>query len=108
MTKAQFYGRNDMKMMKKGLLLGVTAVTFFLPWQIEGAEITQNSVLDGVAVYVIAEQNSVKAGDVLLSVESLVGDMPAARADSDGVVKKVFVKKGMKVKAGDPVAVVEV
>lgn len=97
-----------MKMMKKGLLLGATAVTFFLPWQIEGAEITQNSVLDGVAVYVIAEQNSVKAGDVLLSVESLVGDMPAARADSDGVVKKVFVKKGMKVKAGDPVAVVEV
>lgn len=77
-----------MKMMKKGLLLGVTAVTFFLPWQIEGAEITQNSVLDGVAVYVIAEQNSVKAGDVLLSVESLVGDMPAARADSDGVVKR--------------------
>lgn len=97
-----------MKFMKRSLMLGAAAAAFFSPIQIEGAEITQKSVLDGVAAYVIEEQKPVKAGAVLLSVESLVGEIPAARADADGIVKKVLVKKGMKVRAGDPVAVVEI
>lgn len=96
-----------MKIMKRIVLLGAVAAGFLMTNPVMGAEVTQNSVLDGMVVYIMEEQKPVKAGQVIVSVDSLVGEMPAARADSDGTIKKILVQKGMKVKAGDPVAVIE-
>lgn len=48
-----------------------------------------------------------EGGEVLATVDSLVGPVPAARADSDGVVMKVLVVKGQKITKQDAVAVIE-
>ncbi|WP_292302240.1 biotin/lipoyl-containing protein, partial [Megasphaera sp.] len=50
---------------------------------------------------------AVKEGDVLLTVNSLAGPMPAARSDKDGVVKTVLVQPGSQVQQGAVVVVVE-
>ena len=55
----------------------------------------------------MAVNTPVKEGEVLATVDSLVGPVPAARADSDGVVTKVLVVKGLKITKQDAVAVIE-
>ena len=50
---------------------------------------------------------TVKEGDVLLTVNSLAGPMPAARSDKEGVVKTVLVQPGSQVQQGVVVVVVE-
>ena len=49
----------------------------------------------------------VKEGQVLATVDSLVGPVPAVRADTDGVVTKVLVVKGQQINKQDAVAVIE-
>lgn len=73
----------------------------------EAAEVSQTAVLSGTVTSVVAENTPVKEGEVLATVDSLVGPVPAARADSDGVVTKVLVVKGQKITKQDVVAVIE-
>ena len=73
----------------------------------KAADVSQEAVLSGKVIYVIAPMTPVKEGDVLVSVDSLVGAVPAARADADGVVKEVLVKVGDHIDKKESVAVVE-
>ena len=50
---------------------------------------------------------AVKEGDVLVTVTSLAGAVPASRAAADGVVKEVKVVKGQSLNKQDVVAVIE-
>ena len=69
--------------------------------------IQQKSVLEGPVISVVPAGTKVREGDVLVTVDSLAGPVPAARAEADGVVKEVLVEKGQKLNKQEPVAVVE-
>ncbi|WP_297020230.1 hypothetical protein [uncultured Dialister sp.] len=90
---------------KAGLAAAVLAAAAVMP--AEAAEVSQTAVLSGTVTSVVAENTPVKEGEVLATVDSLVGPVPAARADSDGVVTKVLVVKGQKITKQDVVAVIE-
>lgn len=66
-------------------------------WSVRAADVEQKSVLAGKVVSVTAPGTPVKEGDVLVTVETLAGAVPAVKATADGVVKDV------KVQAGDTV-----
>lgn len=70
------------------------------------ANVNQESVLTGKVVSTIAVGSVVKQGDVLVSIQSLTGPMPAARATVDGVVSSVAVHEGDQIKQAQVVAVV--
>ena len=91
--------------MKIGLVLAalVTAGVY----SASAADVSQQAVLNGTVVSVIEAGTPVKEGDVLVSVDSLVGGVPAARADRDGVVKEVRVQKGQTIAKQDVVVVLE-
>ena len=104
----EFYntGRYIMRnAMKIGLVLAalVTAGVY----SVSAEDVSQQAVLNGTVVSVIEAGTPVKEGDVLVSVDSLVGGVPAARADRDGVVKEVRVQKGQTIAKQDVVAVLE-
>ena len=61
----------------------------------------------GTVVSVDAPGTAVKEGDVLVTVTSLAGAVPASRAAADGVVKEVKVVKGQSLNKQDVVAVIE-
>lgn len=90
---------------KAGLAVAVLAAAAVMP--AEAAEVSQTAVLSGTVTSVVAENTPVKEGEVLATVDSLVGPVPAARADSDGVVTKVLVVKGQKITKQDVVVVIE-
>ena len=73
----------------------------------EAAEVSQSAVLSGTVTSVVDVNTPVKEGQVLATVDSLVGLVPAARADADGVVTKVLVVKGQQITKQDTVAVIE-
>ena len=83
-----------------GAVIGITSPAY-------AAEISQNSVLSGKVTSVIDVNTPVKEGQVLATVDSLAGAMPAARASADGVVIKVLVTKGQNITKQDVVAVIE-
>ena len=60
-----------------------------------------------MAVSVVEPGTAVKEGDVLVTVTSLAGAVPASRAAADGVVKEVKVVKGQSLNKQDVVAVIE-
>ncbi len=68
--------------------------------------IEHKSILSGTVVSVVAPGTEVHEGDVLVMVTSLAGPVPAARAESDGVVKEVLVTKGQNLAKQDVVAVI--
>ncbi|WP_295789182.1 biotin-requiring enzyme [uncultured Veillonella sp.] len=70
------------------------------------AAVNQESVLTGKVVSTVAVGSAVKQGDVLVSIQSLTGPMPAARATVDGVVSSVSVHEGDQIKQAQVVAVV--
>lgn len=109
MTSTQFLVREviHMKMMNKGILIATLIGALILGVKSYAADANQKSVLDGVVTSVVAENTAVKEGDVLVTVDSIVGAVPAVRADTDGVVRKVLVAKGQKIKAQDIVIVIE-
>ena len=80
---------------KAGLAAAALAAAVAMP--AEAAEVSQSAVLSGTVTSVVAVNTPVKEGEVLATVDSLVGPVPAARADSDGVVMKVLVVKGQKI-----------
>ncbi|WP_297028517.1 hypothetical protein [uncultured Dialister sp.] len=94
-----------METWKKAGLAAAAALMIGVP--AEAAEIAQNAVLSGTVTSVVDVNTSVKEGQVLATVDSLVGPVPAARADADGVVKKVLVVKGQQIEKQDAVAVIE-
>lgn len=70
------------------------------------ASVNQESVLTGKVVSTVGVGTVVKQGDVLVSIQSLTGPMPAARATVDGVVSSVAVHEGDQIKQAQVVAVV--
>lgn len=91
--------------MKIGLALAALAAAGV--YSVSAEDVSQQAVLNGTVVSVIEVGTPVKEGDVLVSVDSLVGGVPAARADRDGVVKEVRVQKGQTIAKQDVVAVLE-
>lgn len=91
--------------MKLGLALA--ALVAVGVYSVSAADVSQQAVLNGTVVSVIEAGTPVKEGDVLVSVDSLVGGVPAARADRDGVVKEVRVQKGQTIAKQDVVVVLE-
>ena len=91
--------------MKIGLVLA--ALVAAGAYSVSAEDVSQQAVLNGTVVSVIEAGTPVKEGDVLVSVDSLVGGVPAARADRDGVVKEVRVQKGQTIAKQDVVAVLE-
>lgn len=69
--------------------------------------VEEKAVMSGQIVFVVEPGTAVKEGDVLVTVTSLAGTVPASRAASDGVVKEVKVVKGQNLNKQDVVAVVE-
>lgn len=94
-----------MKTWKKAGLAAAAALMMAVP--AEAAEVSQSAVLSGTVTSVVDVNTPVKEGQVLATVDSLVGPVPAARADADGVVTKVLVVKGQQITKQDTVAVIE-
>ena len=91
--------------MKKFRRLAVLAgLAGLMAMPAAAADVSYTTVLSGSVAPVGA---AVKEGDVLLTVNSLAGPMPAARSDKDGVVKTVLVQPGSQVQQGAVVVVVE-
>ena len=83
--------------MKKFRRLAVLAgLAGLMAMPAAAADVSYTTVLSGSVVSVAPVGAAVKEGDVLLTVNSLAGPMPAARSDKDGVVKTVLVHKCSK------------
>ncbi len=94
--------------MKKLYRLAVLAgLAGMLSMPAAAADVSYITVLSGSVVSVAPVGAAVKEGDVLLTVNSLAGPMPAARSDKDDVVKSVLVQPGSQVQQGAVVVVVE-
>ena len=63
---------------KAGLAAAALAAAVAMP--AEAAEVSQSAVLSGTVTSVVAVNTPVKEGEVLATVDSLVGPVPAARA----------------------------
>ena len=94
-----------MKNWQKAGLAAAAALLMAMP--AEAAEVSQNAVLSAKVTSVVEVNTPVKEGQVLATVDSLVGPVPAVRADTDGVVTKVLVVKGQQINKQDAVAVIE-
>ena len=68
--------------------------------------VEEKAIMAGT-VSVVEPGTAVKEGDVLVTVTSLAGAVPASRAAADGVVKEVKVVKGQSLNKQDVVAVIE-
>lgn len=86
--------------------VGVSLATGFV-FTASAANVNQESVLTGQVVSVVPVGTVVKEGDVLVTVQSLTGPMPAARSTVNGVVTSVTVKNGDQVNRAQVVAVVD-
>jgi biotin carboxyl carrier protein len=67
----------------------------------------QTSSLSGQVTSTISVGASVSEGTVLVTVKSLAGNAPAARANCGGKVVSVKVKPGSQISAGQVVAEIE-
>lgn len=94
-----------MKKFRKLAVLAGLAGLMAMP--AAAADVSYTTVLSVSVVSVAPVGATVKEGDVLLTVNSLAGPMPAARSDKEGVVKTVLVQPGSQVQQGAVVVVVE-
>lgn len=69
--------------------------------------VEEKAIMAGTVVSVVEPGTAVKEGDVLVTVTSLAGAVPASRAAADGIVKEVKVVKGQSLNKQDVVAVIE-
>jgi len=108
-AKQLFIRLNDSEVfMNRTKIIGLTAgIAALLAGSAGAAEISQNAVISGMVTSVVEANVHVKEGQVLATVDSLVGPVPAARADSDGLVKKVLVTKGQQIGKSDTVVIIE-
>ncbi|WP_289001128.1 biotin/lipoyl-containing protein [uncultured Megasphaera sp.] len=93
--------------MKKKVLTLAAMVAALAASSVMAADVSYTSVLSGKVDSVVPVGTTVAEGDVLLTVESLAGPMPAARANSSGTVKSVTIQPGSAVTQGTVVVVVE-
>lgn len=96
-----------MMSMKKKVLTLAAMVAALAASSVMAADVSYTSVLSGKVDSVVPVGTTVAEGDVLLTVESLAGPMPAARANSSGTVKSVTIQPGAAVTQGTVVVVVE-
>lgn len=93
--------------MKRYILyMAVFLVILTVTWAFAAANVVEvKSVLAGTVsdeqLAVVGQ--TVKEGDILVSVHTITGSAVAARATIDGTVKSVLVTPGTKVKPGDVV-----
>ena len=73
------------------------------------AGVVQKSTLSGVvqAEGLVRVGQTVRQGDVLVQVKTLMGAMPASRATVSGTVKSVSVQAGQTISGGQAVAEIE-
>jgi len=69
--------------------------------------VEEKAIMARTVVSVVEPGTAVKEGDVLVTVTSLAGAVPASRAAADGIVKEVKVVKGQSLNKQDVVAVIE-
>ena len=96
-----------MMSMKKKVLTLAAMVAALAASSVMAADVSYTSVLSGKVDSVVPVGTTVAEGDVLLTVESLAGPMPAARANSSGTVKSDTIQPGSAVTQGTVVVVVE-
>lgn len=96
-----------MMSMKKKVLTLAAMVAALAASSVMAADVSYTSVLSGKVDSVVPVGTTVAEGDVLLTVESLAGPMPAAQANSSGTVKSVTIQPGSAVTQGTVVVVVE-
>ena len=96
-----------MKLNKKAGILSMLIFAGAACPAVFAEPVPQSSVLSGVVTSVVEENAVVKEGQVIVTVDSLVGPVPAARADADGVVQKVLVVKGQRIDKQQAVAVID-
>ena len=94
---------------KKTVLVLVVVLAFMMSaCSLAAAQtIEHRSVLSGNVLSIVATGATVKEGSVLVTVGSLTGPVPAARATADGVVTDVLVKQGDIIRQGDLVVRIE-
>ena len=69
--------------------------------------VEEKAIMARPVVSVVEPGTAKTEGDVLVTVTSLAGAVPASRAAADGVVKEVKVVKGQSLNKQDVVAVIE-
>lgn len=95
------------KAFKYGIVLALALGAAGVAYTQAAQMVPQTSVLSGTVISVVAEGTPVKEGDVLVTVNSLAGPVPAVRASGDGVVKEVRAVRGQAVGKQDVLAVIE-
>lgn len=79
---------------KAGTLILALLAAAALAADAAGEMIEQKSVLGGKVLSLIKAGTPVMEGQVLATVETIAGPVPAAKAAADGVVKEVKVQEG--------------
>lgn len=79
---------------KAGTLILALFAAAVLAADAAGEMIEQKSVLGGKVLSLIKAGTPVMEGQVLATVETIAGPVPAAKAAADGVVKEVKVQEG--------------
>lgn len=79
-----------------------------LGWVLASASpVSHTTSVSGTVASVVPVGQAVKEGDVLVTVNTLAGPVPAARATVNGTVTAVAVQGGASISQGQEVAVVE-
>lgn len=96
--------------MRKIYKIGIISIALALLGSVAYAAqfVAQKSVLSGVVTSVVQKGNHVKEGDVLVTVDSLAGPIPAVRATGDGVVNDVKVQEGTEIQQGDIAVILDI
>lgn len=96
--------------MKKIYKIGIISIMLALLGSVVYAaqSVVQKSVLSGIVTSVVKKGDYVKEGEVLVTVDSLAGPVPAVRATGDGVVNEVKVEEGTEIQQGDVVVTLDI
>lgn len=93
--------------IRKILAAAVVLAGLALTSEAAGPLMEQKAVLGGRVESIVEEGAAVAEGDILATVDTLAGPVPAAKAAGDGTVREVRAEKGQTVARGDVVAVLE-
>lgn len=97
-----------LKTKKTFALIALLLVVSASAWAVAAAQLIEHrSVLSGHVLSVINPGTSVQEGTVLVTVGTITGPIPAARATADGIVREVLVRPGDIIRQGDTVVRIE-
>ncbi len=92
-------------MSRRKIIMMMAGLVFILAigaWAAaSGMLVDQKSVLTGQVHAVVGPGSTVREGDVLVVVNTMVGQAPAVRATVDGVVREILIKPGATVRQGE-------